>query len=493
MSVRKKVSEFFKENTNFYHYFLSFILHLSICTAYYNLLTFSFQKRKPEAICIRLNSTDPALPCTESTFCDTANYQRNILYNSSLQNWVLKYNLYCENEIYIDSLNSLIFIGSFLSNIVMAEIMDRKGRLFTFRLEVALLLSGNLIIFLTDRVEFLFIGIFLCFFGNHITLTATTYFREIFNEKFCSYNYYILSMSISLTGISSCCYIFYFNDVYTPFLVIIITNFIILFFSFKVMMESPTWLESKADPKKGDKDPYHLSLINNFKYMQEFTDEVNTYSKEEEMKYCIDEMAFIAEENNKTIKDEEKEVKKDNQNNKNVGVSYSKNFYIAIYLWLFNQVTYYSVVINLDGLQNLFPYVIEIFFISNLVSDYISQRIFDEYGGKITLQYFALTSGFFSFLLYYNFESENALIGTSTFLFFIFTLILSGSFVYIYVGKLFEGPNKHNLNKDSKLPARLICFFIPFIISANRHFFLIISIVTFIVPVIIFYSSETRN
>ena len=226
--------------------------------------------------------------------------------------------------------------------------------------------------------------------------------------------------------------------------------------------------------------------------MQQFTDEINTYSREEEMKYCIDEMAFIAEENNKDNKVEEKEVKKDHQKDEK-DVVYDKNFYIAIYLWLFNQVSYYSIVINLDGLQNLFPYVIEIFFFSNLICDYISKRLFDEFGGKIVLQYTALTSGFFSLLLYINYECEIALIGTSTFLFFLFTLILSGSFIYSYADQLFVGTNKYDLIKKAKLPARLLCFFIPFLLSANRNFFLIISIVEFIVPIIIFYSSEKRR
>ena len=183
-----------------YHILLTCILQISILISNYHLVTFSFQKRRPEAICIPKNSNEMVKICDDESFCNSADYERKILINSSL--------------------SSVIFLSTLTSSLVLSPIADYFGRKITFRLEISLLLIGNLFMFFSGSLSLFFFGVILCFLGNHITIVSTVLFKEFFTSDNFAYTTSLMNILFSIFGVLISFYISYFNDIQFLFLVL---------------------------------------------------------------------------------------------------------------------------------------------------------------------------------------------------------------------------------------------------------------------------------
>ena len=349
-----KLSDYFINRPNFHHFVMLFILQTTIYFASYHIVTFSFQKRRPEAICIRRNSTEPASLCTDSNFCDYINYEQNILYNTSLNNWALKYKLYCENDIYLSYLNSIMFVSLFISGMVMTPLSNSFGRLVIFRIEITLVLVGNAIIYFSESYVLLFLGTIICFLGNHITFLSMIYLFENFKKDIIELNIsFITNLLYSCLGFIIASYIRYSNDLKWGFIFVLFIMSVNFYLGWKIMIETPIWLE-KTDKKNSFKQ-----LIKNFIFLENFDDDENKEIIIEEFKFKIDQIIQNEETiKKKEIKLEESQLINENKELKQPGKFRLKNFLIAVYLWIFNQVIFYLLLLNLDKLENHIPYSI---------------------------------------------------------------------------------------------------------------------------------------
>ena len=258
------------------------------------------------------------------------------------------------------------------------------------------------------------------------------------------------------------------------------------YLGWKIMIETPIWLE-KTDKKNSFKQ-----LIKNFIFLENFDDDENKEIIIEEFKFKIDQIIQNEETiKKKEIKLEESQLINENKELKQPGKFRLKNFLIAVYLWIFNQVIFYLLLLNLDMLENHIPYSIEIFFICNILSNLFSQELSKMFGRKHILQVSSCFSGIFSFTIYYNFNGELAIWNSCIFFFFIITNFICGSCVYKYVELLFDSKSPYVFY--SKLPSKLFLIFIPFLKVENDPFFLVISLFTILVPILLIYCKEIEK
>ena len=468
-----------------YHILLTCILQISILISNYHLVTFSFQKRRPEAICILKNSNEMVKICDDESFCNSADYERKILINSSLNNWALKFNLYCENAIYFDYLSSVIFLSTLTSSLVLSPIADYFGRKITFRLEISLLLIGNLFMFFSGSLSLFFFGVILCFLGNHITIVSTVLFKEFFTSDNFAYTTSLMNILFSIFGVLISFYISYFNDIQFLFLAEIIVIKIVSLISFRIIMESPSWLM--------EKETNNPIMIVNLNYLLEFDNVENKDIIMNEFELILEDLKNDVEFSQYTSQPYDFF-----KNIRTLFLGNAKNrfnFTISVYLWFFNQIIFYSLLLNLDIINKKIPFSTEIFFCVNIIANASSGFISNSYGRKPTMQLSAIISCIFSFIIYFIFEIDNFIYLKSV-VFFLFTLFnfICASAVYFYVQELFESNVLTTAVAYSKIPSKMVLILFPFVLNANQNiFFLIISGITLVVPIMLIFCEETLN
>ena len=473
--LRTLPSSHFKNRFGRFHLLLYIVLQASIYFSCFNLITFSFQKRRPDAICIPKESKSVASLCTEKTFCDTVNFNRQILYSSSLNNWAMKYQLYCGNEIYLDYLSSVFFICILISNLVLSPIADYYGRINIIRFQLSLILIGNIIMFFGNSLTFLFIGGVICFLGNHVTILSAIMFKEFFNQNTFTYNISIMNIIFSFLSVFFSYYINTFLEIDSLILLTIIIISSALVLNFIAFFESPCWLEQR----KGNFE----QLLKNYKYLIEFDNEKNKDSLIQEFS-----QAFIEEsEENLYSKGFFHNLKQLFSSEKDVRM----NFFFCIYFWVFNQIPFYALLLNLDTINKLIPMAIEIFFSMDIVGNVLVGILSNTYGRKPTMFIGAVISGITALTLFFCIRYEFNHFNSMLFLIMTFFKFISGNCVYFYVQELFEPNIVTTAVSYSKLPSKLVIILVPLFINVKTSLFLWIFSFTVPIPFILFFTKET--
>lgn len=491
-----RLSKYFK-NIGLFHIILMITLQSWIFLSSYTLIIFTFQKRLPEAICINIkNPNIPAKLCNEHTFCDSVNYKRQILYDSSLNNWTLKYDLYCENEKYLDYLSSLSFFCVVTSGLILSPITDCYGRLVPFRIEIFLILTGLVIMYFEASLFILFLGVILYFLGNNISSLAAVYLKEFLDQKYYGMNMVLQNVIYCILGFLISYYINTFNDLDNLYMVIIWFSLALFIISYIFFVESPVWLEENISERKNN----YLTIKANFNYVAN-------------MNLSLEESTTLVGKFNLRVEDEiakknlEDRYCEEQVTSKSViqeGVLYNitllfmenenrKNFLICTYLWFMNQIIFYMVILNLDTIHRKIPYSMYIFYIADIFSNISTAVISHEYGRKFSLNVGSILTSIFSLLIYFIYDKNVGIIGTIFFFWFAYFACFCGNTVYLYVQELFDANVVVTGSTYSKMPAKFILIIMPIIVKCDSSMFLIFGMMTAIIPFLLQFTKETRQ
>ena len=493
----KRKSDYFKRYGKF-HFLLCFILQSWILISSYILIVFTFHKRLPEATCTsKLNPKEPSSLCDKTKFCDTINYDRKIQYDKSLNNWSLKYELFCENEKYLDYLSSFTFFCVVSSGLIFSPITDFIGRLFPIKLEIFFILTGFVILYFCESILFLYIGVGLFFFGNHISSLASVYFKELLEQKIYGVNVALQNIIYCIFAFGVSYYINTYNEIDYLFSAIIWFSVLMVMLSYLILMESPCWLEENSREKNNN----YSTLIENYKFILNFNikekerhDLLATFQErvdldiarqEYEERLCLDDYEGKCGKDKKvSIMDNIWTVFLEKENR--------KNFLVSSYLWFMGQTLFYMIILNLDTIQDKIPYSIYVFYIADILSNLVTVVVSHLYGRKFSLRYGSILTSISCIILYFIFDNKAGLYGTVIFFFFSFFACLSGNTVYLYVQELFETNVVATASSYSKLPSKFFLIIIPLIVECNDKLFLIFGIITAVVPLLLIFTKETR-
>ncbi len=162
------------------------------------------------------------------------------------------------------------------------------------------------------------------------------------------------------------------------------------------------------------------------------------------------------------------------------------HFILSIFLWSVNHILYYSVITNLDRIENYINYSFEVYFFTQMFSNLFLAFVVKLVIPKNIIYTAAicnLINIFFGFMY-----SENTLV--LVFIFFVFTF-LSGMInqsIYLFIPELFEAKIRSTCVSYTKFPAKIILMITPFIWGTNMAYLVIgFFIFIFLVPFLMFF------
>ena len=241
--------------------------------------------------------------------------------------------------------------------------------------------------------------------------------------------------------------------------------------------ESPCWLEQSRRNNK--------LLIENYKYLLDFDNVENRVTLINEFK---EKIQFSENDGG-----DEKPISFDYKNKINLLFSHDnrKNFCISIYFWIFNQIPFYSLLLNLDTVDRIIPYAIEIFFCSDMIGNALTGYFSNIYGRKPIMLLGSGISAITSLSLFFYVKYEFKQFGSLLFTIMVFFRFLAGNTVYFYVQELFEPNIVTTAVSYSKIPSKILMIFVPLLIDANKSLFLFLFVITLPIPILLMFTKET--
>lgn len=163
-----------------------------------------------------------------------------------------------------------------------------------------------------------------------------------------------------------------------------------------------------------------------------------------------------------------------------------KHFILSIYLWIVNQILYYSVITNLDRIDNYISHSFEVYFTTQIISN-ISLGYFFHHIKPKNIIYFSSISNLLNLLIGVAYSDDSFVL---MIVFFIFTF-LSGMLnqsIYVFVPELFHAKIRSTCVSYSKFPGKIFLIITPFIWGTNMYY-LVSGLITFtlLVPFLVYF------
>lgn len=161
------------------------------------------------------------------------------------------------------------------------------------------------------------------------------------------------------------------------------------------------------------------------------------------------------------------------------------HFILAIYLWTVNQILYYSVITNLDRIENYISYSFEVYFSTQIVSNLLLGYIFQYFKPK-SIIYFSAFANLINlgFGVLFN---ENFYVVIITFFIFSFLSSKINQSIYLFIPEIFEAKIRSTCVSYSKFPAKFFLILTPFIWGTNMACLIIgITVSIFFIPLLVY-------
>jgi hypothetical protein len=466
-----------------YHALLAIACNLSMILSFYIILTISVEQTSPIAYC--KNPNGDFQKCDISNICGRSIEDYYIDYQNSISNWKLQFGLICGNEKYFSYLSSMIFSVAIFSSLLMSVVSDKMGRKFIFRLEVLANIVSFLIMYYGNSIVCIFVAVFINELFSHIFNTSMLYLYEYFPQ-----GYYVLIMSLhnvfyGVLGLIVSAYVDTYKETSSLILVMITLGFLVMIFNFTILTESPGWrlnmiekgVNREENIKQLRKDYKSLCAING----EDVADRLEVFDrnlltiemlthKENSDEKKASAFSFITEH----LKDK----------------TYLKHFGFALYLWLVNQIMFYSILINLDVFGKHIEGAYRSFFICFIFSNILVGLISGKLGFRNILLYVPLLIPVTLIFLILNFTNIIELSASTEYFIFVtfeFITIFLIESIYIYIPQLFPANIRSISVAYTKIPAKLILILSPFLIGSNVVVMCyVFAILTLILPVLTF-------
>jgi len=232
-----------------YHFFLYFVIQTAILVSRYNIITISTHSILPVFNCKYTNSTHSTYStsnsnefiCNSKQICDN-NIKKSIVDDKSIKNWAYNFKLYCGKEQFFQFLTSSIFLTVIFASMVSPLISDKYGRLFSFKIQMILMILGFILILSEYNLNFIFAGVILSSIVNQLYSLSIIYLQEFFPQNIYSYLITVQNVLADGLGLLINYYAEYFKELHG--LLFIFTLLIILIFIISVLFTNNTSIDT---------------------------------------------------------------------------------------------------------------------------------------------------------------------------------------------------------------------------------------------------------
>ena len=365
---------------------------------------------------------DPNLPykrCNMDEFCkDQSKYNIQFDYKNSVDNYSLKYKLYCNRGKLCPFLNSSFFFGAVIGVIICANYPDKIGRLPVLKFLMVINIIAQLNYLLSINFYHILLIAFFSGFATYCNSVLSLMIVETMDPIWSGLTMSARSASYGLVGIVLGFYFMIINNLFFLLLLNVIISVLGFWIVQKFFVESPRWLNSQNRIDEAIGVMRQMAIINNSKFNFEEFLEVNK---------------DILHENKKELK-----TVKHQYNIIQIFKLKSQQFFIynLMYIWFFVTVCFYGNFTALNRnkgnlyLNSIFTYTGEV------ISEMFSGVLANKFGRVGVTEVLSYLGGFAFILSYFIKEDYNFL---RSIILFISSFGFAGSLnlLYIYTNELF--------------------------------------------------------
>lgn len=356
------------------------ICSMTIYTIFYPLL-YAYMSKPPVILCPSADNPEAFDECTFSTsVCESKNFI--IDEKKSLDNWALKYHLYCGREYYLPIMSTMFFSGSVIGNYVLGTFPDRYGRkrIFQIIMGVSCFLHLNLLFPLGPM--HIIIVMFICGLSTFAGSMAFFIVSEYLPGRITGL---VLALVNSLYPITGMILGFYFLSINNYKILLSFTFFThayVTYVAFAYFTESPRWLKTMGREEE---------CVETFRTIARY----NGREKEWEEFLSNNRENFLNEDMNSSSKASAK-----NYNIIQIFLfkSQRRNLLILSYIWFIGAFIFFGVVLNLSLMNGNFFSNILLTFAGEIVGQTVTGYLIGKYGRVIVLRINVFMGGSFFFL-----------------------------------------------------------------------------------------------
>ena len=357
--------------------------------------------------------------CNMEEFCkDESKYNIQFDYKQSIDNYALKYKLYCSKANLCPFLNSSFFFGAVIGVVICANYPDKIGRLpvLKFLMVINILAQLNYLF----AINFYHILIVASFsgFATYFNSVLSLMIVEVMDPIWSGLTMSARSASYGFVGIVLGFYFWIFNNLIFMLFMNVVISVAGYWLVMKYFVESPRWLNSQNRLEDAINALEQMAIINNSKdHFDQFMD----VNKE------------VLQQNKKELKQVKHEY-----NIIQIFQLKSQQFYIynLMYIWFIMSACFYVNFTALNKnkgnlyLKSIFTYVGEV------ISEMSSGILANKFGRVKVVEILSYLGGAAFILSYFIPDDYNF---TKSLVFFTSSFGFSGAFnlLYIYTNELF--------------------------------------------------------
>lgn len=361
----------------------------------------------------------PYQQCNMEEFCkDESKYNIQFDYKKSVDNYSLKYKLYCKKSNLCPFLNSSFFFGAVIGVTICANYPDKIGRLPVLKFLMIINIIAQLNYLFSFNFYHILIIAFFSGFATYCNSVLSLMIVETMDPIWSGLTMSARSASYGLVGIVLGFYFMIINNLFILLFFNVIISCAGFYIVQKYFVESPRWLNSQNRLDDAIEEMRKMSVINNSKeHFEEFL-EINKDILHESKKEI------------KTVKHEYNIIQ--------IFQLKSQQYYIynLMYIWFFITVCFYGNFTALNRgkgnlfLNSIFTYTGEV--ISEMCSGILANKF-----GRVRVTEVLSYMGGFAFIISYFIQRGNDFF--RSIILFISSFGFSGSLnlLYIYTNELF--------------------------------------------------------
>lgn len=368
---------------------------------------------------LKNNPNAPYEKCNMEEFCkDESKYNVQIDYKKSVDNYSLKYNLYCKKSKLCPFLNSSFFFGAVIGVTICANYPDKIGRLPVLKFLMVINIIAQINYLFSINFYHILLIAFFSGFATYCNSVLSLMIVETMDPIWSGLTMSARSASYGLVGIVLGFYFMIVNNLIFLLLLNVVISVLGFWLVMKYFVESPRWLNSQNRLDEAIDAMRQMAIINNSKEPFEEFIEVNK------------EILQESKNEIKTIKHEYNIIQ--------IFKLKSQQYYIynLIYIWFFITVCFYGIFTSLNKnkgnlfLNSIFTYTGEV--ISEMLSGVLANNF-----GRVRVTEILSYVGGFSFILSYFLQKDYDFL--RSIILFISSFGFAGSLnlLYIYTNELF--------------------------------------------------------
>lgn len=365
------------------------------------------------------NPNLPYTKCNMDEFCkDESKYNIIIDYKNSVDNYALKYKLYCKRNKLCPFLNSSFFLGAVIGVTICANYPDKIGRLPVLKFLMIINIIAQINYLFSINFYHILLIAFFSGFATYCNSVLSLMIVETMDPIWSGLTMSARSASYGLVGIILGFYFMIINSLVLLLFLNVIISVLGFWLVKQYFVESPRWLNSQNRLDEAINEMRKMAIINNSKeHFEEFL------------------------EVNKDILTESKKELKTVRHQYNIIQIFklkSQQYYIfnLMYIWFFITVCFYGIFTALNRnkgnlfLNSIFTYTGEV------ISEMSSGVLANKFGRVRTTEILSYLGGF-SFILSYFLQKDYDLL--RSILLFLSSFGFAGSLnlLYIYTNELF--------------------------------------------------------